>query len=185
MITDLSSVANASKSFLLVSEPSRDEATLGILSALRDDVDHSIHCVGAPQCRARAADDLDAFNIFQHDILDIPENAGKQRRVNTPAVDEHQHLVREAAIKPTRADCPFIAVDAANMKAGNSSQEFRDTRQTGSADIFLSDDMVGRRGLRQLLFLLGNRRHFHVHEVFEADLTQGLGKPAWGRPSKA
>ena len=71
------------------------------------------------------------------------------------------------------------------MNPGNSSQEFRDTRQTGSANIFLDDDMNRRRGLRQLLFLLGNRRHFHVHEVFEADLTQVSGSlPGPGQPKR-
>src|ERR1700731_3102664 len=52
-----------------------------------DDIDDAVDGIDAPQSPARSADDLDALDVLEHDVLGIPENAGKQRRVDGAAVN--------------------------------------------------------------------------------------------------
>ena len=71
-------VSNASQLFLIA----RSDIDVGALRQVRgprDDVDHSIHRVGAPKRRADAADHLDAIDVLQHHIERVgvdPENNG-------------------------------------------------------------------------------------------------------------
>src|SRR3546814_7924818 len=55
----------------------------------------AVDVIGSPQRRAGAADHLYAVDIFGDDILHVPIDAGKQRRINAPAVDQDEQLVGE------------------------------------------------------------------------------------------
>src|SRR3546814_8946595 len=46
-------------------------------------------------CSSDLADHLYAVDIFGDDILHVPIDAGKQRRINAPAVDQDEQLVGE------------------------------------------------------------------------------------------
>lgn len=72
--------------------------------ALRDDIDDAIDGIGAPHGRAGAADDLDPFDILQHEVLGVPVHAREEWTVDAAAVDHHQQLVRECVVEAARRD---------------------------------------------------------------------------------
>src|SRR5258706_15992439 len=68
-----------------VATASRSQDPVGIFRAPGDDVDHSGDCAGSPDRASRAANDFDAFNIFeQYPVLQSPVNAGKAGLVEAP-----------------------------------------------------------------------------------------------------
>ena len=60
------------------------------MRAFGDDVDNSINGICSPKCRSRSADDLDAGDILEHEILNLPERSREKGRVNCAAVDQDQ-----------------------------------------------------------------------------------------------
>src|SRR3546814_14059213 len=72
-----------------------DIASLAGTGIAGHDVDDAVYGIGSPQRRAGAADHLYAVDIFGDDILHVPIDAGKQRRINAPAVDQDEQLVGE------------------------------------------------------------------------------------------
>ena len=80
-----------------------------------DDVDDAIDGIGSPQRRTRTADHLDTLDILQHQILLAPEDSGEQRRVQTPAVDQHLQFVGEATVETTGGECPFVGIDPPDL----------------------------------------------------------------------
>src|SRR5690606_33405036 len=60
----------------------RHQQSLRVPGGFADDVDHAVHRVRAPERRARAADDFDAFDVLEHRLLLVPnppENSGVYR----------------------------------------------------------------------------------------------------------
>lgn len=84
---------------------------MGILRLLGDGVDDPIDRIGAPNACPGATDNLNAFDVFQCQILGLLVDAGKGRGINHPAVDQHQQLVGKAPVEATGRDRPLIRVD--------------------------------------------------------------------------
>jgi hypothetical protein len=78
--------------------------------------------VGAPDRRAGTADHLDAFHVLHHHILGVPEDAGKQRRINAAAIDQHQQFVLEGVVEAARGDGPIARVDLGHLQIGRQPQ---------------------------------------------------------------
>src|SRR5690606_33775338 len=97
------------------------QAALGGRGRARGDVDDAVDGVHAPQGAARTTDDLDALDVFQHQVLHVPEYAGEQRRIDRAAVDHHQQLVGRAvaaAVHAARADRVAIAGTLRHVQVG-------------------------------------------------------------------
>src|ERR1044071_9747602 len=58
------------------------QRALGIAGIFGDHVDHAVDGIGAPKGSARATDHLDSINVFEHYLLSIPKDPGKERRIN-------------------------------------------------------------------------------------------------------
>src|SRR5689334_19764648 len=71
-----------------------------VLSRLGDDVDDAVYGVGSPNRPAWSPDDLDAIDILQQRVLHSPVDAGKERRVDAAAVNQHQQRLRELVGEP-------------------------------------------------------------------------------------
>ena len=67
------------------------QCSMCIFGVFGDDINYSVDRICSPDRSARASDDFDSFNILQQRVLDLPINAREQRRVNAPAVDQHQY----------------------------------------------------------------------------------------------
>src|SRR5438552_1858606 len=74
------SVAHGAEAVLLGATATREQESLRVLGVLRDDVDHAVDRVGAPQGGPGTTDDLDPVDVLQWDLLHIPEDTGEQRR---------------------------------------------------------------------------------------------------------
>src|SRR5947207_2002436 len=81
---------------------SRKDSFLSVACLFGNDVDNTVHCIRSPKGRAGTSDDFNAVDIFQQRVLHIPVHAGKQRCIDTPAVNQHEELVREAAVESPR-----------------------------------------------------------------------------------
>src|SRR2546425_7156484 len=59
----------------IIRSASREDhrVTLRLMRTFRDDVDDSIHGIRAPQCGSRSADDFDAGDVVQNEVLNFPE----------------------------------------------------------------------------------------------------------------
>ena len=95
----------------LVAGAEAHQAALRFARRPGDDVDHAIDGVRSPERGAGPADHLDAIDVLEHHVLALPEDAGKQRRVDRAPVDEDQHLVGQDVLKP-RALIAYWAVSA-------------------------------------------------------------------------
>src|SRR5581483_2743309 len=115
------------------------QTALGIASLLRDDVDDAVDRIRTPDCAARAADNLDAIDVREHDVLHVPVDAFEQRRVDAAAVDENEQALGELAVEAAYRDGPLIALLARDIDAGNEPQELRDAGCAGAANIVLGE----------------------------------------------
>src|SRR5579871_1757207 len=66
-----------------------DQSALSIFGTFRYDIDHAVHGVSPPNCPAGPADDLDAFDVFERDILLVPVDSRELGGVHSPSIDEH------------------------------------------------------------------------------------------------
>src|SRR5258705_5381038 len=110
--------ARAREAALLVAGPAVEEGAVGVLRAPRDDVDDAVDRVRAPERAPGAADDLDALDVLQEDVLDLPVGAGEEGRVDAAPVDENEHGAGQAGRETPHADGPLVRVDARNLDAG-------------------------------------------------------------------
>ena len=101
----------------------------------RDDVDDAVDGVGAPQRRARPADDLDAIDVAEDVVLHVPEDAGEERRVDRAPVDHHQQLVGGVGVEAAWRDRPGAVVEARDVDAVGEEQRVGDRRHAGAADV--------------------------------------------------
>src|SRR5207248_8400012 len=105
-ISYVPSITQAGYISLIDAHRGTDRDTLRVTRVLGNDVDDPIDRVGAPQGSAGAANYLDALNVFQRQILQIPVNAPKLGGVDTAPIYQHQHLVIQVVAESTSADRP-------------------------------------------------------------------------------
>lgn len=85
-----------------------DQSPHRVPGMLRRNIDHPLDRVCTPQRPTRSADHFDAFKILQHVILQIPKYSGKKRRVDRPAINQHQQLVVHVGIETAGTDRPIM-----------------------------------------------------------------------------
>ena len=85
------SIPETDKALIDVSAAAGRECSVRIFCAFGDDVDDPVDSICAPDGTAGSPDDFDPVDILEQCVLDLPINAGKKRRVNGPAVDEHEY----------------------------------------------------------------------------------------------
>ena len=84
-------VPEIDKALIDISTAGGYQRSMGLLGSFGDDIDHRVDRICSPDGTAWASDDFDPFDIFKQGVLDLPINAGEQRRVNAPAIDKHEH----------------------------------------------------------------------------------------------
>src|SRR6476659_6471663 len=110
MLTEFTAVTDSAESALLSTGAAADQETLSSCSRSGCDVDHTVDGVCAPERSTRSANDFDAVDIFQRQILNVPIHTGEERGVNTAAVDEHKELVGKFVIETAGTDRPGMRV---------------------------------------------------------------------------
>src|SRR5207245_1741268 len=68
-----------------------------------DDIDDPIYGIRSPNRASRPADDFDPLDIFEQRILNLPIDAGKQRRINRSSIDHHEHRSGKTASEAAHA----------------------------------------------------------------------------------
>src|SRR5712672_4419380 len=150
-VADLASVADAAGASLFSSRSCGHNRGLRIFGLLADNVANAIYSIGAPQHRAWSTDHFNSVDILEQYVLDIPIHAGKQRRIHASAVDQHQQLVVEPAVKSARRDRPFVRVDACYFQSWREPQRFGNAPRPRAPDIFLGAYKNRGRGVRHPL----------------------------------
>src|SRR3984885_8832099 len=145
------SVAELADALINISAANGRESAIGILAAFGDDVDDAVDSVSSPDRTAGAANHLDSLDILQKDVLKLPIDASKQRRIDAAAVNEHEHGLRELAAKPAYAYGPVVRVDPGHFHARHHSQDFRHACGSGAADVLLGYHVDRRRSVPDFL----------------------------------
>ncbi len=171
---ELAAVAGGSKPCQLGAAAARDQQSSRILRVLRDDVDHAVDGVGAPQRCPWSADDFDSVDIREQDILHVPEHARKQRGVDGPAVDQDQQLVGGGAVEPPGADGPLTRIDLCNLQIRSEAQGFGKARCAGAANVILRDDLDRRWCFEQAFRTPGDGHDLDVHQLIEGEALQSF-----------
>src|SRR5579885_2092672 len=83
-----------------------DSYTLAAVRRFRDHVDHSINGVGAPECTPWTTNHFNPVDIFQGNVLQVPENTAKRWTVNAASINQHQHLAIVDPGEAARTDLP-------------------------------------------------------------------------------
>src|ERR1700730_9558835 len=83
---DFSAVLHGSESFRLGATTGGYQAALGLCRAFRNNVDHAIHCIGAPHRPARAADHLDLLDVLQRYVQRVTINTAEKRGIHSSAI---------------------------------------------------------------------------------------------------
>ena len=171
-LRELAAVAHAGLDPVEVAAEPRDEESLGLRRVLRDDVDHPVDRVRAPQGSAGPAHHLDPIDVFEQEILDVPVDAGKERCVDAPAVDHHEQLVGELSVEAAGRDRPRARVDVGDVQAGDHPQQVGDVRHARATDVLARDHRDGGRSLRQRLGAFGHRGDLHLQQVLDAEAQE-------------
>src|SRR6185312_13941575 len=111
-----------------------------ILRILRNDVDDAIDCVSSPYGSARASNDFDSVDVFKQRVLNLPIDAGKERRINAAPVDQHQKGLGEFACKSSYADSPMSGIDTGYLNVRREAQYLWNTCRARAAYVFLGND---------------------------------------------
>ena len=187
--TERGTVAPAAEASLLLAAASGHDPARGVLGAARDDVDDPVDGVGAPQAASRPADDLDAFDVIEEDVLDVPVRPGEQRAVHAAPVDQDEHGPTQRAREPTDTDGPLAGVDAGHVHPRHGPQQLRDRPRRRAPDLVGRDHVDGRRRLEPLLGALGEGGDPDVRQLGQAQLGQlrpgGRRRFAGHRPTGA
>jgi hypothetical protein len=150
----------------------RDKSPSGVFGVPGDDIDHAVDGVRSPDGAARPANDFDTVDILEQRVLHLPIDTVKERVVNTSAIDQHQQVPRQAALKSPDTDGPFDRVDLSHVNPRSKAERFGQTSHTGAPDIFLRDDEDRRGGLGELYRTLGNGCNFDVAQLFKAQTLE-------------
>src|ERR1043165_2440249 len=98
------------------------EGPLGVFGAFGDDVDHAIHRVRPPKSRPGSAHHFDPVDVFQHDVLNVPEDSREKGKIDGAAIHHHQKLVGRRIIKSPGADGPLSRVHLSDLKIWGQAQ---------------------------------------------------------------
>jgi hypothetical protein len=153
-----------------------DQPAWRSLGTLGDDVDHTVDGIGAPHGTAGSADHLDPVDIFQRHVLLIPVDAGAERAIDASSVYHRQHLVSILIGEAPNTDGPGVRIYLSDVYPWHHPQQIRNIGGARLADIFLIDDVYGGSGLGKLLFSLGNGGDLDIHEIFQAVLSEVVGR---------
>ena len=74
-------------------EANPDARPLHLTGRLRDDIDHTAHRVRAPDCRGRAANHFDLFDLSRRDRQKVPHDGAEEILVDRSSIEEHQQGV--------------------------------------------------------------------------------------------
>src|SRR5205807_5713773 len=85
---------------------------MSVSRVLGYDVNDRIDCVCPPDRATRSTNYLNALDIFQWSVLNLPPYASEERRIDAPPDDKHQHRPRQGTSKPAYANGPCVRVDA-------------------------------------------------------------------------
>src|SRR5579862_2347801 len=107
-ITEVAAVAAAvaciEEALFDVSSACRQQSSLSVLRALRNNVDHAVHGVRSPDGSTRSTNHLDPVDVFHHYVLNVPVRTCKKRGVNGPAVDQDENGTRQIGSKAANSD---------------------------------------------------------------------------------
>ena len=149
---------------------------LRLRSRARDDVDHAIDSIDAPERSAGSADNLDALDLLERNSLLFPKHARKDRRVDVPSVHHDQQLGGETAVEPARSDSPSAGIQSRDLDARRKAQHFGQSTGTAAPNILAGNHIDSRRCIGRCLLALGSRRHgdIHAHQRSEIQFSQVL-----------
>lgn len=140
-----------------------------------DDVDDAINGVGSPDGSAGATDDLNAVDIFEHDVVDGPQDTTEQWGIDAAAVDEDEDVAGELVSQAADANCPIAGtIDAEDVYAGNESESVRNAGDARAADVIGSKDVDGCRGVPDPCGLFGLGGDFEVAKLFKRKRLKSL-----------
>src|SRR6202162_1530270 len=154
------------------------KAPLGGLGALGDDIDNAIDGIGSPHRSSRAANHLNAVDVFQWHMLLVPIDARAKRGIDAAAVDQDQHFISVAVREAANADRPNVGIDLCNVDPRDHAQQGGNVSGAGAPNVFLRDHENCGSCLGQFLLLLGYRRNLDIHEIFQAGLCKVVGRRA-------
>jgi len=85
-----SSVTELADTLIDIPAANGRKSAVSVLGALGDDVDDAVDSVCAPDRATGAANYLDSLDVLQQHVLELPIDAGKQRCIDAPAINQHQ-----------------------------------------------------------------------------------------------
>src|SRR5260370_1274534 len=133
-------IADGTRSLVNIPTFQCGQGTLSVLRTLRDDVDHPVHRIGAPDRPTRSADHLDALHVLQHHVLYVPKHSIEERCVDAPTVNQDQQGLGELAGKPSNSDRPMMSINASHVHARRQPETLWDPSGCATPDVFLCDD---------------------------------------------
>jgi|GEM_PF-4497952 len=149
-----------------------DLTTLCLLRLLGDDVDHSVYGIGSPHHSPRTPYHFDLLYVAHGDIDRVPDDAGKQRRIERPPVDHDQNLVGIHPRRPADGHRVGTVVQRENRHARHPAEGFGNRSRARPADILGSQHEDRGWRFRNLLRLATHRRHLHVEQFVYSDFGQ-------------
>jgi len=160
---------------LVFASARHDRGAFGGARASRDDVDDAHERVGPVERGARPRDHLDALDVFEHHLLRVPQHAGKHRRVEHAAVDEHEQLVGDDVLESARRDRVRRRAHARHLEVRREAQRFRKARGPRAADVLVGDDEDGGGRFVQALRPQRDGSDAKVAELFEREVREVRG----------
>src|SRR5258707_4820213 len=121
-----SAVPEIGKALIEISAAGGHQRSMGLLGSFGDDIDDTVDSICSPDGAARASNDFDPFDILKQCVLDLPIDAGEQRRVNAPTVDKHEHSSRECALESPHTEGPRIGVDPCDFNTRRPAEGLPD-----------------------------------------------------------
>lgn len=177
-------MAQHSKAAFLGAEAAPGGSALGLVGRVGDDIDDAIDGIGTPQGATRPADDLDAVDVVEEQILILPEDAGEEGIVHDAAVDEDQQLVGETVVEAACGDAPLAGVDVPGVDADGQAQGFGQARNPGAADLLAGEEIDGSGGLKEALLPAGGGEDLDVHQLLQAQVSKIGGADRDGQEEK-
>src|SRR5690606_8517641 len=112
------------ENFLLLAASRDHESALRIASLSSDNIDNSVDGVLSPRNGARSADDLDAIDVAEHDVLHVPKDTREERAVYAAAVDQDKKFGSSIGIESARSHEPIARARAYDGQAGHETEDF-------------------------------------------------------------
>ena len=125
------------------------ERALRIARGFGDDVDDAIDGVGTPERATRAGDYFDAIDVFEHEMLNIPEDSREKWGIDAAAVDIDEQFVGGGGVEAAATNGPLVRIYLGDLKVGRETKSLRERGRTGTSNILAGDDLNGRSGFRK------------------------------------